>query len=130
MRCLKYIAHLCIQLAILVAMIDAQDKFFSSLCNKRLDCYNGCNKAYFPSLFCQNTTHFTYDEKEIKYKITMNGNDFTTFYKYPDPNYVIENINHEDRIQKGFLAAPPANGRRLEGEAPANDDDKVASNEA
>ena len=56
----------------------------------------------------------------------MNQNTFTTFYKYPDPKYVIKNINHEDRVQKDAGAAPPANRRRLEGE----EGDPVSSNDA
>ena len=56
----------------------------------------------------------------------MNQNTFTTFYKYPDPKYVIKNINHEDRVQKDAGAAPPANRRRLEGEV----GDPVSSNDA
>lgn len=68
------------------------------MCNKRLDCYNGCNKAYFPSLFCQKTNSFTYDNVEIDYQIKMNLNLFDSFYKYPDPNYVIKNIDNEKRL--------------------------------
>jgi hypothetical protein len=46
----------------------------------RLNCQDSCNKAYFPSLFC---------EKIEDVKIELNGNIFENFYKYPDPDYVM-----------------------------------------
>ena len=58
--------------------------------------------------------------------IEMNGNVFDTFYKYPDPNYVTNNINDVERVQKSGASG----GRRLEGDqAPsteANPDDQAA----
>jgi len=51
-----------------------------------MECYNSCNSAYFPSLFCQNL-----NQQNLNYKITLHGNTFTKFYKYPDPTYVKKN---------------------------------------
>jgi hypothetical protein len=45
----------------------------------RLNCYDSCNKAFFPSLFCQKVDHI---------RIELNGNVFDSFYKYPNPTYV------------------------------------------
>ena len=61
----------------------------------------------------------------------MNGNSFTRFYKYPNPKYVIKNVNENDRVQKssGGGGTPPTRRRLVEGEdAPVVDgSDPVAS---
>ena len=54
MRVLKMLAHLAIQFIILVALIESKDEESKKLCDNRMNCYNSCNSAYFPSLFCQN----------------------------------------------------------------------------
>jgi hypothetical protein len=60
----------------------------------------------------------------------MNGNKFTTFYKYPDPNYVVKNINDKDRVQKDSGVTPPdPNRRRLEGDPPVEGGDPVTTND-
>ena len=59
MRALKFFAHLCIQLVILYSFCEAEDKYFQDTCSRRLECYNGCNKAYFPSLACKYLTDLT-----------------------------------------------------------------------
>ena len=68
---------------ILVALINSKDLVFQEICDHRLSCFNNCNKAYFPSLYCSDIK-----TQDLDYNITMNGNVFTNFYKYPDPEYV------------------------------------------
>ena len=60
----------------------------------RLNCQDSCNKAYFPSLFC---------EKIEDVEIQLNGNVFNNFYKYPDPEYV---INHESAVESQIPNQP------------------------
>lgn len=49
-------------------------------------CQDSCNKAYFPSLFC---------EKIDSHEIVLQGNTFNNFFKYPDPTYV---LSHESKV--------------------------------
>ena len=79
MRSLKYIAHLSILFIILIALNDSQDEEFRGVCDRRLTCYNSCNKAFFPSLLCK---------QERDTVIELYGNRFTSFYKYLDPSFV------------------------------------------
>ena len=83
MRCLKYFGHLFIFFTILVSVIGAQDQEFVGYCNRRLSCFSQCNRAFFPSLACQDVAD------EI---IELNGNTFNKFYKYPKPSYVKQNF--------------------------------------
>lgn len=53
----------------------------------RLNCQDSCNKAYFPSLFCG---------KIEDVEIHLNGNVFNNFYKYPDPEYVMDHESAEE----------------------------------
>lgn len=87
-RSLKYIGHLCILFIILMALINAQDDVYNNICNNRLNCYNDCSESFFPSLLCGQYNQSVY--------ITLNGNNFTNFYKYPDPNYVLTHFFKND----------------------------------
>lgn len=83
MRCLRYCGHLFILFVALVKVIDAQDHEFNIQCKNRLNCFSGCNRAFFPYLACQDING------EV---IELNGNVFDKFYKYPDPTYVKQNF--------------------------------------
>jgi hypothetical protein len=65
----------------------------------RLNCYDSCNKAYFPSLFCSQIDDI---------KIELNGNVFDKFYKYPNPEYVMANevevATYDEKMQKQMQA--------------------------
>ena len=88
---MKYIANCCILFSILVALLFSKDSEYKEKCNNRLDCYNSCNKAFFPSLFCQETDDF---------EIHIQGNIYHKFFKYPDPNFV---LRHETDLSScGF----------------------------
>ena len=70
MRCLKYVAHLFILFVLIIAIIDARDLEHYKHCDQRLKCYNNCNKAFFPSLLCQQ-----FKKPKLKeYVIEVKGN--------------------------------------------------------
>ena len=84
MRVMKYMASLCILFSVLVMLMFSSDSEYQTVCDQRMTCYGFCNNAFFPSLFCQETTD---------YEIAIQGNIYYKFYKYPDPKYV---KTHED----------------------------------
>jgi len=49
-----------------------------------LKCYDNCNKAFFPSTTCK--------KAPTDIVITLKGNTFDSFYKYPNPAYVKANF--------------------------------------
>ena len=63
----------------------------------RLNCMTSCNKAYFPSMLCEEVTDV---------KIVMHGNTYDRFYRFPNPEFVRENElskehyikSHEDAL--------------------------------
>lgn len=73
----------------------------------RLNCYDSCNKAYFPSLFCNQIDDI---------KIELNGNVFDRFYKYPNPEYVMNNendgSNFDPKLQKQMQVVDMSNPKR------------------
>jgi len=79
MRLMKYMASLCILFSVLVMLMFSEDSEFKTVCDQRLTCYGYCNNAFFPSLFCQETSD---------YEIAIQGNIYYKFYKYPNPQYV------------------------------------------
>ena len=79
MRVMKYMASLCILFSVLVMLMFSSDSEYQTVCDQRMTCYGFCNNAFFPSLFCQETTD---------YEIAIQGNIYYKFYKYPDPEYV------------------------------------------
>jgi len=82
MRVMKYIASLCILFSVLVMLMFSEDSQYQKVCDQRLSCYGYCNNAYFPSLFCQETSD---------YEIAIQGNIYYKFFKYPNPEYVKKN---------------------------------------
>ena len=92
MRSLKYSAHLCILFVILIALVDSKDQEYDEICQRRLHCQNNCNKAYFPSQFCQEINDI---------EIHLKGNVFNRFFKYPDPEYVIANEVAPEEVTDG-----------------------------
>jgi hypothetical protein len=81
MRVMKYMASLCILFSVLVMLMFSSDSEYQTTCDRRLTCYGYCNNAFFPSLFCQETTD---------YEIAIQGNIYYKFYKYPNPEHVKE----------------------------------------
>ena len=79
MRVMKYMASLCILFSVLVLLMFSEDSEYQTVCDQRLTCYGYCNNAFFPSLFCQETSD---------YEIAIQGNIYYKFYKYPNPEYV------------------------------------------
>ena len=67
-------------LVTVILLIDAKDETYTDICNRRLQCHNECSKMYFPSAFC--------DILEEPMQITLMGNTFKSFWKFPDPSYV------------------------------------------
>ena len=82
MRVMKYIASLCILFSVLVMLMFSEDSEYQKVCDQRLSCYGYCNNAYFPSLFCQETSD---------YEIAIQGNIYYKFFKYPNPDFVKKN---------------------------------------
>ena len=76
---MKYMASLCILFSVLVLLMFSEDSEYQTVCDQRLTCYGYCNNAFFPSLFCQETSD---------YEIAIQGNIYYKFYKYPNPEYV------------------------------------------
>ena len=60
-------------------LMFSEDSEYQTVCDQRLTCYGYCNNAFFPSLFCQETSD---------YEIAIQGNIYYKFYKYPNPEYV------------------------------------------
>eukprot|EP00347_Sterkiella_histriomuscorum_P020903 403336019 len=58
-------------------LIDPNDEYYFNECQKRVDCYSGCNVGYFPELECAPTTGL---------KFIYNGNRFNQFYTYKRPD--------------------------------------------
>ena len=108
MRTLKYVAHLCIQLVILYAFTEAEDKYFLDTCARRLECFNSCNKAYFPSLACKDLSDLT---PPLSYEIELNGNTFDSFYKYPNPAWVKTHMKASGAAQP---AASSSSGAKVD----------------
>lgn len=71
-------------MVIIVALIDSEDKSYQKICDQRMECFNSCDKTFFPSLLCNNIENVS---------ITLHGNTYNNFFKYPDPSYV---LTHEE----------------------------------
>jgi len=69
---------------------EVSDEDLTNLFGRRQECYNQCNKAYFPSLVCE----YIQDVR-----IDLYGNAFTEFFKYPDPAFVLNpNVDVTDAV--------------------------------
>lgn len=106
MRVMKYVASLCILFSVLVMLMFSEDSEYQKVCDQRLTCYGYCNNAFFPSLFCQETSD---------YEIAIQGNIYYKFYKYPDPEYVKK---HEVDLAIDNTAAAAARDKKLKEIAP------------
>ena len=53
LRVMRWLVSLCILFLFVYAMINPQGGYYKKECSKRLDCYNACNKAFFPQLSCE-----------------------------------------------------------------------------
>ena len=102
MRVMKYVASLCILFSVLVMLMFSEDSEYQKVCDQRLTCYGYCNNAFFPSLFCQETSD---------YEIAIQGNIYYKFYKYPDPEYVLK---HEVDLAIDNTAAAEARDKKLD----------------
>lgn len=52
-RGLRWLASTAILFIFTYFVIAPQDLYFNTECNKRLECYNSCTKAFFPMLKCK-----------------------------------------------------------------------------
>ena len=52
LRVIRWLTSLCILFLFVFAMISPQGSYYAEQCDKRLECYNACNKAFFPQLSC------------------------------------------------------------------------------
>jgi len=52
-RGFRWCASIAILFIFTYLVISPQDKYFTTECNKRLECYNACTKAFFPMLKCK-----------------------------------------------------------------------------
>lgn len=48
LRVMRWLVSLCILFLFVYAMINPQGSYYKEECSKRLECYNACNKAFFP----------------------------------------------------------------------------------
>ena len=53
LRVIRWLTSLCILFLFVYAMIAPQGRYYADECEKRLECYNACNKAFFPQLSCE-----------------------------------------------------------------------------
>jgi len=101
MRVMKYIASLCILFSVLVMLMFSSDSDYQQVCDQRMSCYGYCNNAFFPSLFCQETSD---------YEIAIQGNIYYKFFKYPNPEYVKK---HEDDMAINSKEADTQRAQKL-----------------
>lgn len=78
LRCMRFLATTCILFIFTYLIIQPNDMYYQSQCHRRLECYNACNKAYFPALACKRL-----DRLHMYY----NWNSYDNFFIFnrPDP---------------------------------------------
>jgi hypothetical protein len=48
LRILRFLSSVCILFIMVYVIIAPQDSYFAGECEKRLNCYQDCNNAFFP----------------------------------------------------------------------------------
>ena len=79
LRIFRWLVSFCILFLFVHALIAPEGKYYAKECNKRLECYNACNKAFFPQLSC---------EKQDQLNFYFKQNHYTDLYLFsrPSPN--------------------------------------------
>ena len=76
LRVIRWITSACILFLFVYAMIGPQGEYYMKECEKRLECYNACNKAFFPQLSC---------ERQDKMNFFFKWNHYTEMYLFTKP---------------------------------------------
>ena len=76
LRVIRWLTSFCILFLFVYAVIGPQGPYYKQECSKRLECYNACNKAFFPQLSCANQ-----DEMDFYFK----WNHYSDMYLYSRP---------------------------------------------
>jgi hypothetical protein len=94
-RFIRWLASLSILYIMTYLIIDPQDNYFDEQCHKRLECYNACNKAFFPMLKCQ----------QLDMGFYYNHNLYERLYEFekPDPNIWGTEALDQYKACKGYV---------------------------
>ena len=76
LRVLRWLTSMCILFMFVYAMIRPRGKYYTAECEKRLDCYNACNKAFFPQLAC---------ERQDQMNFYFKWNHYSEMYLFSKP---------------------------------------------
>lgn len=95
LRILRFTTYFFMLFLIVCGLVGPQDRFYSQECNKRMECYTDCNKAFFPEMKCSRSA--------IQFRYA--GNRYNKFYEFKRPDIRLGETGVDNYEKcKGFIS--------------------------
>jgi len=95
LRILRFTAYLFMLFLIVCALINPQDRYYAEECDKRMECYNDCNMAFFPEMEC----------KMSSIQFRYGGNRYNKLYEFKRPDIRLGQTGFENfELCKSFIS--------------------------